>query len=838
LRVPHPGGYTVKGSRVGRLLGRKGKAMRTLAIFAVLSITLLVRNLAPSAQKDDVIPLDDDERLIDSAGLPSEGPLLLEFFRARARTDIEGSKIEEILRRFTGSSFTERISAGAELVSMGPLAIPGLRRILNDFESAEVRLRAKRCLEWVEGPKSASLATAATRVVAKRKPAGAVEALLSYLPYADNEEVAREVSQALMAVALASGKVDPALVRALSDPVPVRRAAAGAVLSQIAPGQHRDAVEKLLNDPNPEVRLGSALVLSKARNAAAIPVLIELIAHLPPNKRTEVEEFLQDMAGEWAPTGGPAGEDEISRRIRRDAWTAWWKNTDGPALQAMLRKRTLTSAEQEKVKVWIRKLGDKSFTVREQAVSELVARGTMILPLLREALKDSDLEVSRRAQRCIKRIEQEPANRLPAAAIRMLALRKPEGATETLVNYLPFADEESLVEEVQTAMGWLARKDGKPDPTLMEALDNFRPGVRIAAAAALAKGGGPDARPALRKLMTADKDSSVRLRAALALAPQDNEAIPVLIELIGVLDGERAVQAHDFLCQVAGERSPSHPTEDTSEARKKCSADWTAWWKDNAAKVDLAKLTSPQSSMLGYTLICEANTGEIVEIGKDGKPRWSFRGVLFPVDAWVLPGNRVLVAECNGAKVTERDLKGNVLWQRQGLNGSPVNVQRLPNGNTFIATNVNLLEVDRNGKDVMSINNVFGGITAAYKAKNGHIIVVSQQGQCVRLDSSGKQLKSFNSGRVGGWTSGIDLLANGNILIAQPNTNKTVEFSPDGKVVMEFNTPQVTTATALPNGNILAASSNTRQVMEIDRRGRTVWTFNAGAGGAFRARRR
>lgn len=811
--------------------------MRTLTVFAALSITLLAGNLAPSAQVDEVIPLDEDERLIDSAGLPSEGPMLLEFFKTRARTDIDSKKIDEILKRFTGDSFPDRLSAGAELVSLGPLAVPALRRVLNDFESVEARNRAKRCLEWVEGSKSASLATAAARVVAKRKPAGATEALLLYLPYADNEDVSREISQALLAVALASGKTDPALMHALSDPVPVRRAAAGAVLSRIAPGEHREAVEKLLNDSNPEVRLGSALILSKARNPSAIPVLIDLIPHLPINKRTEVEEFLQEMAGEWAPTGGPAGEDEIARRIRRDSWNAWWKNTDGPALQAMLRKRTLTPPEQEKVKVWIRKLGDKSFTVREQAVAELVTRGTMILPLLREALKDTDLEVSRRAQRCIKRIEQEPAHRLPASAIRLLALRKPADATETLVNYLPFAEDESLIDEVQTALTWLARRDGKPDPVLMEALDNFRPGVRIAAAVALAKSGGPDALPALRKLLTADKDTTVRLRAALALAPHDKEAMPTLIELIAVLDAEKAGEAHDLLSQLAGEKAPAHP-EDTSESRKKCSADWAEWWKQNSEKVDLARLIAPQSyHMLGYTVICEANTGRVVEIDRSNKERWSFGGVLFPVDAWVLPGNRVLVAECNGAKVTERDLKGNIVWQRAGLNGSPVNVQRLPNGNTFIATNINILEVDRKGKDILMLNNL-GAITAAYKAKNGQIIVVSQNGQCIRFDGAGKQLKTFNSGRVGGWTSGVDLLPNGRILIAQPNNNKTVEFDPEGKVVMEFNTPQVTTATALPNGNILAASSNTRQVLEIDRRGKTVWTFNAGPGGAFRARRR
>ena len=52
-----------------------------------------------------------------------------------------------------------------------------------------------------------------------------------------------------------------------------------------------------------------------------------------------------------------------------------------------------------------------------------------------------------------------------------------------------------------------------------------------------------------------------------------------------------------------------------------------------------------------------------------------------------------------GAKVTERDLKGNVIWQRQ-MNGNPHNVQRLPNGHTFITTNTQMVEVDRNGKTV------------------------------------------------------------------------------------------------------------------------------------------
>src|SRR5262249_40017595 len=166
----------------------------------------------------------------------------------------------------------------------------------------------------------------------------------------------------------------------LADAMPLRRAVAAAVLIQAAPGETRQAVEKLLQDPNPEVRMETALALAKANNAAAIRVLIDLLADLPANKRRQVEEVLQELAGEWAPAGGPAAEDEIARRIRRDAWAAWWANTEGPALLSMLHKRTLRPDERKKVEDAIRRLGDKSYAVREKAVVELIAYGRMILP--------------------------------------------------------------------------------------------------------------------------------------------------------------------------------------------------------------------------------------------------------------------------------------------------------------------------------------------------------------------------------------------------------------------------------------------------------------------------
>jgi hypothetical protein len=223
-------------------------------------------------------------------------------------------------------------------------------------------------------------------------------------------------------------------------------------------------------------------------------------------------------------------------------------------------------------------------------------------------------------------------------------------------------------------------------------------------------------------------------------------------------------------------------------------------------------------------------------LGRDGKPRWSFDGCGYPVDAMMLNNNRVLVAEYSARRVTERDLKGTVVWSKDNLPSQVVNAQRLPNGNTFIATDQQVMEVDRTGKELYTIGNV-GGITAAYKARNNQVVCLTHNGQCVRLDLVGKQLKSFASNRDSGWTSGLDLLANGRILITRPSFGKTTEVDAEGKVMCEFDTPDVTTSTAMPNGHVLAASSNSNRVWEVDRRGKVVWehkeTFNI-----FRARRR
>src|SRR5437764_418258 len=67
---------------------------------------------------------------------------------------------------------------------------------------------------------------------------------------------------------------------------------------------------------------------------------------------------------------------------------------DGPGILAFFRSRTLSAADQERLKQAVRQLGDDTFAVREQASQDIIRAGRFSLPLLRPLVGDSDLERS------------------------------------------------------------------------------------------------------------------------------------------------------------------------------------------------------------------------------------------------------------------------------------------------------------------------------------------------------------------------------------------------------------------------------------------------------------
>ncbi|MHB1425392.1 MAG: HEAT repeat domain-containing protein [Gemmataceae bacterium] len=804
---------------------------RFALLFVVLGILGVLVSFGPAEEGPSSA---EDEQVLHDAGLSSSGSALLVFFQARARTEVERQPLHRLLIQCVKGGSEERTRAMAELLGLGPLALPVLRQAAGDLDHPDFAERASRCLPWLEGPASRRLLAAAARMLARRKPEGAASALLAFLPLAEDAEVIRSVNAALADVAMPNGKLDPALLRCLADPLGVRRAAAGVALSRAMPPEQMPAVHKLLKDPSPSVRLRTALALAESNDEEAIPVLIDLLAELPAEERVPVEEFLTHLAGEWAPAAQFHSEDKIGRRIRRDAWASWWRNADAESLLAAVREHTLTSEGRVKIAGLIAKLNSEDFALRENASKNLFALGRISLPQLRDAAQSKDAEMARRARQLIERIEHDPIHHLPAAAVRLLAVRKPPGSVEALLGYLPFAEDEMIADDTQKSLTALAQRDGKPHPALLRALQDKNPTIRATIAEVLVQGGGPEGRAAARKLL-ADDSADVRLRVALTLAKaRDRDGVPVLIDLLTVLPLDQAAQVEDSLHQLAGDTSPDVTVGQEPAQRKKCRDAWVGWWKVNAGRVDLARLTA--RPWYGFTLIVDLQGNRVFELDRKGNQRWLINNAGGPTDARILPGNRVLIAEYGADRVTERDFSGKILWEKHVPN--PVNAQRLDNGNTFVATfNGPIFEFDRSGNEVLRLDNPAGPNQAANRTHRGNIIALSGNSQCCIMDATGRQLKQFAAGNMQNCMGGIDVTSNGRIIVAQQQRSKLVEFDSDGKQIVEVDAPNIMSATGLPNGHFLVAAQNAQRVFEVDRTGKVVWEYGA-AGQVARARRR
>jgi HEAT repeat protein/Tfp pilus assembly protein FimT len=815
----------------------RGLRLLTIAVVGVVLLSALPL-LSQSREKpkpwreweplseDKAADVEQAEHTLAAAGIANDGPALLEFFLQRARLDMDPGKLAALTRQLTDPAAEVRARAAAALVARGPTAIPVLRQACNNLDDRELTARARRCLELIEGPSGAAVTTAAARLISERNPPGAARALLAYLPYADDGLVLEQVGKALATLAFPEGKADPDLVLALKDSLPVRRAVAAEALCRKDHPELYPAVRKLLQDARPSVRMKAALTLAREYDPEAVPVLIDLLADMAPAERKPIEEILQELAGEWTPGLNLAGDDDISRRIRRDVWAGWWKRTDGPALLTEFRKRTLSAADLAKIQDLIEKLGDDSFRTREQAVADLVAFGSPAVPMLREAVKSTALERRLRAIRCLNTIAKSENRNLPLAAARLLALRKPEGAADALLAVLPWIEDENLVAEIQTALGTLARRDPKAVTALVRTLDEKLAIRRTAAGIALASAADAKHRRAAHKLLQ-DPQPDVRLRVALALAAaMDKEAVPVLIDLLTELTREHFEPAHEALLQIAGEKAPQTSLGDDKESRKKNRDAWAAWWEANSAKADLGKLTAATTATLGYTLISQnilnQTMGRVVELGRDGKPRWQIDNLAWPIDARMLSNNRVFILEWDARRITERDLKGTVLWTYQ-TGDYPINAQRLRNGHTFVATQSEVVELDRDKKEIYRHNfqNKGQSLNAAFRLANGEILCFTRNGVAVRIDAKGKQVKSFPfqaPGRVGG----VDVNAAGKIIMVA--SNQTVHaLDMDGKQIFQVSMPNPTTASWLPNGNILVASYESNRAVEFNPQGRVVW---------------
>jgi HEAT repeat protein len=223
-----------------------------------------------------------EKRQLQEVRLPPDGAGLVEFLSKLSPSDIPPEQIEQLYAQLGNPSFAERERASKQLILVGVTALPYLRKALESSDQevvhrAQVCIREIHALEAMQG-----LSLEAVRGIVRIRPPGAVAALLRYLPNASNDEsLEEEIWYGLDSLTVNEGKIDPSMLAALKDVVPVRRAASACIVGHRGNEEHRAQVRKLLADLDPWVRLRAAQGLLAAKDKSGIPGLIALLQSGP-----------------------------------------------------------------------------------------------------------------------------------------------------------------------------------------------------------------------------------------------------------------------------------------------------------------------------------------------------------------------------------------------------------------------------------------------------------------------------------------------------------------------------------------------------------------------------
>src|SRR5262249_6575500 len=188
---------------------------------------------------------------------------------------------------------------------------------------------------------------------------------------------------------------------------------------------------------------------------------------------------------------------------------------------------------------------------------------------------------------------------------------------------------------------------------------------------------------------------------------------------------EGSVVAEDYLFRLARDNPPKDLPSDDDKKKERSTA-WQKWWDDNQKNIVMVDRFSPEvrARYVGNVLLIQANNNQIVEMDKNNKVVLTMTGLLNPWDAHWIGNNKLLVAEYNGMRVTERDKDGKILWEHK-LDFYPMQAERLRNGDTFIVGQNKIVQVNRAKREGLKIDRNQPDVRTARRLPNGQIILLT-----------------------------------------------------------------------------------------------------------------
>jgi HEAT repeat protein len=312
---------------------------------------------------------------------------------------------------------------------------------------------------------------------------------------------------------------------------------------------------------------------------------------------------------------------------------------------------------------------------------------------------------------------------------------------------------------------------------------------------------------------------------------------------------ETAWQAEELLHWLAGPNSPDQNLgSGQPESRKSCADAWSAWWQSHGHKLDLSQAADfPRQP--GLVLICEndsashSSTGRVYIAGCDGTHRWELRNPLPLTDAYLLSGDRVMLAQRSANGLTERNLAGKI--NREYAVNNPVHFQLHAERLTALSRNPYTvyrfastgdllfrkdLEFDEIGRFVCQVK--VGRVLA-----NGRLqllVFVPRKAPNIFVEEtdpgSGKTHWRIPVRKPLGYLPGVDEMRDGHVSLIQPVVagERILEVNCVGETVRSYPLPAITVSSVarLRTGDLLVAGKEESRfgcIMETDRQGRIKW---------------
>jgi hypothetical protein len=554
------------------------------------------------------------------------------------------------------------------------------------------------------------------------------------------------------------------------------------------------------------------------------------------------------------------------------------KDDDYPKLIAFLKDRTLSQESMANIQALIKKFEwNVPFDDRIAAQDQLIKIGGPAVAPLKLAIKDDkEAETTFRAKETLKRMEKEKSisGEVTAAVVRALGKSKTPEAVEALFGFLPLADTTQLIDLIQQAVISNAGEPGKPNPTLVKALDDPNDARRRVAAIALASGGTEKERirfkeihPRLIEMAKVDKDNSLRfeLSRILLIECREKQAVAFLIDTLPASTRGQSWVVEELLVQIAGKDAPKERCKhgrgqgDSKEpssnkmAREKVRDAWKKWWTANSDKIDLTKLNLKQTLRGEFVMMIQTWNGrqqiQVTEYARDDsvKNRYAFENNSGFMDMIYLDGDRTLMMDGNSFNLVERDSSGKTIVTRTVPDGKKANgrnfgfqgktMQLLPNGNILVVSGNGFVELDKEFKEVSrytrpDINNQPQfDVSGAHRMTDGRTVVLLSSNRLFTLDDKMKEDKERKSVTTQAPAHRQNIAQSGEDKVMVLEQSQIVEYDLKTGKAEPAKVKEVYNAICLqrlPNGNVMFVDQNNypNSVVEKTATGEEVFRMN------------